>query len=140
MASLGHASSSNLGQLANWHHLTKFVGGLFVNQLYLARFTKSMILTQLQLANFSELSFSLSFDQLKLCDMHISSKPQSNPYKRNQRIYMFACIAHGWLSVVMLLHKEIERLKINTYSFFPHFPLALVIFMRAFACSGGTTW
>lgn len=32
-----------------------------------------------------------------------------------------------------------KRLKSNTYSWLPHFGLALVITMRVFACSGGTT-
>ena len=52
----------------------------------------------------------------------------------------FGCIALGWLCIVMLLHKEIERLKINTYSLLPHSQLARVIPMRAFACNGSTTW
>ncbi len=71
--------------------------------------------------------------------MHIHSNPReihSNNTKQN----IFACIAFSWLYIVMLLHKGIERLNINTYSWLPHFQLALVIPMRAFACSGGTTW
>jgi hypothetical protein len=40
---------------------------------------------------------------------------------------MFGCIALTWLCIFMLLHKEIERLKINTYGRLPHFLLALVI-------------
>ncbi len=39
----------------------------------------------------------------------------------------FGCIALGWLYIFMLWHKEIERLKINTYNQLPHFQLALVL-------------
>ena len=59
--------------------------------------------------------------------MHIHSKPERNPFKQNQTMYIFGCIALDWLCIFMLLHKEIERLKIKMYSRLPHFRLALVI-------------
>ena len=54
--------------------------------------------------------------------------------------YIFGCIALDWLCIVKLLRKEIERLKISTYTLLPHFQLSLVMSMRAFVCNGGTTW
>ena len=41
--------------------------------------------------------------------------------------FIFNFISLGWLCIFMFLHKEIERLKIDTYSRLPLFWLALVI-------------
>ena len=58
--------------------------------------------------------------------MHILSQREIHSNEIKQ--YIFGCIALGWLYNFMLLHKEIERLKINTYSWLPHFwLLALMI-------------
>jgi hypothetical protein len=52
---------------------------------------------------------------------------QRETHSNKTKQYIFGCIAFGWLCIFMLLHKGIKRLKINTYSWLPHFRLALVI-------------
>ena len=112
---------ADIGQLANQHPLAKFHGRLFVTQLQLARFTKPMILTQLQLANFFGTLIHTQLQQArKLCGIHIHSKPKRNPFQQNQTI-LIGYIAPSWLCIFMLLHEEIERLKINMYIRLHHF-------------------
>ena len=72
-------------------------------------------------------SFSLSFTKLKMCVISIFILNQREIHSSKSKQYVIDCISLGWLCIFMLLHKQIERLKINMYIWLPHFQLALVI-------------
>ena len=52
---------------------------------------------------------------------------QREIHSKTKHYIIIGYIALRWLCIFMLLHKEIERLKIKTYDWFPYFRMALVI-------------